>query len=609
MPAKRKDVSLLVLCVAIIAFAAIMSYAIERDFGKIVVEPVKLIDESGTSIAGSLYLPKAATPENKMPGVLNLHGLFNDKDAQDSFSIELARRGFVVLAIDSLGHGDSGGTVQLGRFMSGSDAYTLGANTGYLYLKNLPFVDANNIGIIGHSLGGIAAQKVAAMNPDHKALNPHASMLLGIPGLRNLLLTMARFEEFFREGQPRTESLTSNATFIGKLGLTESIQWNTTYGDFSQGTARRVAFVNISHHFLPLTNKAVAETVEWMRLSLKGGQKDGLWIEPTNQIFMWKNLFDLIAFLVTMLSLIPLTNILLTTDFFSPVVRPVPSHYVASSRSWWVFATVNALIAAVLFLPLTYQVFPVDKINALLPFMKVQMANGLALWYLANAIVCGVLFLIWYRSSAKKAGVTWYDMGVSFAQENTKLNWQLVGKTVLLGGVLFTWMYLLEGISEWALGQEFRFVWPFMRQFSSPLRFGLFWLYLIPALGFFLVNGGLFLFGQVHQKEYKTPTRTLFMWWLKNCYAALFGLILLWVLQYLPWFLGISGPGLPALGLPNSDAIMMWVLWLQVLIPEFAFLLFLLTWFYRRTGRIYLGALTISSLIAWFVAAGGALAP
>lgn len=45
------------------------------------------------------------------------------------------------------------------------------------------------------------------------------------------------------------------------------------------------------------------------------------------------------------------------------------------------------------------------------------------------------------------------------------------------------------------------------------------------------------------------------------------------------------------------------------LICEFVFLLFLLTWFYRRTGKVYLGAIVVSSLVSWFLSVGGALAP
>jgi hypothetical protein len=285
----------------------------------------------------------------------------------------------------------------------------------------------------------------------------------------------------------------------------------------------------------------------------------------------------------------------------------MPNRYVPSKSTWWTFATVNTLIGLILFLPLTALVFPVDGVIAILPFMKLQIGNGTTLWFLANAIICAILFFIWYRTSAKKAGVTMYDMGVSFDKEKTKFDWGILGKTLLVGGILFAWMYVLEGISQWALGEEFRVYMAFMRQFSSPLRFGLFWIYLIPALAFFLINGGILLFGQLRQKEHGTPAKTQFMWWLKILYAALVGLFLIWAFQYLPMYLGGPGYGLEVVGLPQYSG--MWPLILQVYIPVFAFLLFLLTWFFRRTGRIYLGALMISSLWIWWLAAGSVVGP
>jgi hypothetical protein len=152
------------------------------------------------------------------------------------------------------------------------------------------------------------------------------------------------------------------------------------------------------------------------------------------------------------------------------------------------------------------------------------------------------------------------------------------------------------------LGQDFRFVWAFMKGFSTPARFWIFWIYLIPTLIYFLVNGGIFLFGQIRQKEYGTPAKTQFMWWFKVLYAALAGLLLLWAFQYLPMLLGGPGYGFEIVGLPQYAG--MWPLWLQIYLPEFAFFLFLLVWFFRRTGRVYLGALTISGLLTWFMAAG-----
>ena len=597
-------------CVAIVAFSAVLAYAIRRDFGKIDIQPVRIADESGSIVAANLFRPLAASSKAKMPGVLVIHGYSNDKDTEDSFSIELARRGFVVLAPDFLGHGESGGLAEPMRFMFGKDpkdTYSIGSNSAYLYLKDLPFVDAANIGIMGHSMGGIATQKLAAMNPDHKALNPHASILLPIPGLHDLLFSEARFDEFagFRAMQLRTENLVANPTWVKALGLSnpsQTIQWDTTYGDFAQGTARRVTLINMDHHFTPITNKAVAEAVDWMRLSLKGGVKDASWIEPTSQIFIWKEIFMLIAFVAIMLSLIPLANILLATRYFAKVSQPMPAGYVASTGKWWLFASLNALIGAVLYSPLTGIVFPIDRLKAILPFMHLQMGNGLVLWFLVNAVICAILFYVWYRIAARKAGVSMGDLGMSLSSQNAAFDWGVLGKTLLLTFILLGWLYILTSISQWLLGQDFRFVWAFMKEFSTPARFGLFWIYLIPVLIYFLVNGGVFLFGQIRQKEYSTPVKTHFMWWFKVMYAALAGLLLLWAFQYLPILLGGPGYGFEIVGLPQYAG--MWPLWLQIYLPEFAFFLFLLVWFFRRTGRVYLGALMISGLLTWFMAAG-----
>jgi hypothetical protein len=591
--------------VVIIAFSAVMAHLIERDFGKIDIQYVRIIDPvSNEVIAGKLYRPVWATADNPQPGIINLHGYQNDKDVQGSFSIELARRGFVVLAADALGHGDSTG--YLGQVAEdGSN----GANSAYLYLKNLPFVDAENTASMGHSMGGMETIAIAAMNPDLQAANPHASFP-GSADMNNVLVTNARYEEFifFRDFLPRVEPLVSHPARLESLGVDEPIEWDTTYGDFEDGSARRMALVNMDHHLLTLTNKAVAEAVDWMRLALKGGETDEHWIEPTSQIFMWKELFGLVTLLVTMFSLIPLTNLLLATPFFAAVAQPLPSRWAPSTRNWWLFATINALIGGVTYPILTAFGGPLSE-NPLinwLPFMRFPMGNGLALWFFVNAVIAAVLMFIWYRGASRRDNVTLHDLGAPVDPATNRLDWGVVGKSALLAALLFLWMYVLEGISQVALGQEFRFAWPYMRQFASGLRIALFFLYLIPALLFFLINGGLFLFGQARQREYDSPARTQWLWWLKVLYAALAGVFLVWLVQYIPWFFFGTGPGFETLGLPQYSGI--WPLMLWVYLPEFAVLLFLLVWFYRRTGRIFLGALIVASLAMWFLAAGTVIA-
>lgn len=590
----RKHAICLAVCVVTVAVSALAAYWVERDFGKIDVTTVAFSTGDASVMTAKLYRHKAATAEDPLPGVLALHGYQNDKETAGAGALELARRGYVVLAIDHLGHGSSGGYIDWDT--------SSGANSGYLYLKGLPFVDANNLGIMGHSMGAINTINVGALNPDHKALNPQCGTP-GTPDLHNVLLTQARYEEFgiFRENEFLVEPLRDNQARIEAFGLTSGpVEWNKTYGDFGDGTARRAELLDTVHPGITHSGKAVAGTVLWMQQALKGGQEDAHWILETEHVFHWKEVFMLTALMATLTSMTFLANILFASAFFRPVAGPLPDRHVAVGRDWWMPALLNAVIAGVTYPPLTQLGGIQGKVIVWLPFLKMQITNGVALWFVVNAAIYVLVFGFWYRKNRKAKGVTMYDMGVSFDTEKTVLDWGILGRTFLLGAILFLWMYVLEGISEWALGIEFRFWWPFMRQFT-PRRLVFFWIYLLPALLFFLLNGGVFLFGQIRQKEYATPAKTQTVWWLKNCFTALLGLVAVWLVQYVPYFLGV-GPGFEVIGLPQYSE--MWPLMLFVFIPEFTVILFFVTWFYRRTGKIYLGGLMGAALAIWFSTAG-----
>lgn len=599
-----KNALWLIILVLIIAFSATMANLIERDFGKVEVSIIKLVDPNGNTVVAKMFRPKVATAENPLPAILNMHGYQNDKNVQDPFSIELAKRGFVVFAPDSLGHGDSGATGLdlMGWFAD--PTYVMGNETVLSYMITLPFVQADKIGVTGHSMGGMNAVKLPGLFPENvKAVVQQASSPANVP---NILMLQARYDEFlgFRENQLRTEDLTSSETRLAALGLTAPLDWDTTTGSFADGTARRMAFINMDHHLLPLQNKSVAEAVNWFNLALNDGKEGAMWSDPTKQTFMLKEIFGLITLIGALGTMLPLTSMLLKTPYFATVAQPIPNRYVAKKNYWWLAATINMLIGGILY-PLTTQYGGIlTKFETWFPFAKMEMANGVFMFYIVNAAVALVLFLLWYRK-AKKQGITMYDMGVSFDQEKTKIDWKIIGKTVLLGGILFGFMYILTAFFQTALGQELRFVWPFMRTFSSGNRVGYFFMYLIAPLAFWFINGGIFLFGQIHQKEYSTPAKSQWMWWIKASYAMVTGLFLVWCFQYLPWIMFGSGPGFEIVGLPQFTS--MWPLMLIVYIPQFIVFFWFLIWFYRKTGRIYLGALMISVLAMWFMTAGSIL--
>ncbi len=125
--------------------------------GGVRVEDVRYPGRAGETLSALLYVPASATPAHRAPAVLVSHGFINTREMQSPFAIELARRGFVVLAMDMTGHGYSGGPMAIDGF---------GGPASLAYLRALPFVDPANVGLEGHSMGGAPVMNAATAIPD-----------------------------------------------------------------------------------------------------------------------------------------------------------------------------------------------------------------------------------------------------------------------------------------------------------------------------------------------------------------------------------------------------------------------------------------------------------
>src|SRR3954468_7652401 len=185
----------LILGLVLILGGSFLASSIQTS-GGVELRDVRFKGDGGLTQSALLYVPKSATAVHPAPGVLVSHGYINTREMQSPFAIELARRGFVVLAMDMVGHGYSEGAVKLGP---GQD---LGGPAALRYLQSLPYVDKANIGLEGHSMGGIPIATAAAAQPDgYKAIVFEGSTpaFLGAkspPKLNNLAVVFGQFDEF-----------------------------------------------------------------------------------------------------------------------------------------------------------------------------------------------------------------------------------------------------------------------------------------------------------------------------------------------------------------------------------------------------------------------------
>ena len=136
----------------------------EVDCGDYVRRSVVYASEPGTRVSAYLLVPKRVLNQSvKAPAVLALHqthsagrkvvvGLGNSTN--DEYGVDLARRGFVVLAPPYAMLADYWPDLKALGYQSGTMKSIWDNIRGLDYLSTLPFVKTNGFGAIGHSLGG-----------------------------------------------------------------------------------------------------------------------------------------------------------------------------------------------------------------------------------------------------------------------------------------------------------------------------------------------------------------------------------------------------------------------------------------------------------------------
>ena len=145
------------------------------------------------SVDAVYYYPSGSPPPEGFPAIVTVHGFGSTKESRIPFCSTYASHGFVTLAYTVRGHGQSSG---LSTIMSVDERADL--QYVFQYLKRLPNIDTNNIGIIGGSQGGLhglwaAADQIPFKTIVADVIVPHwASDMLANGCVRRTLLNLLR---------------------------------------------------------------------------------------------------------------------------------------------------------------------------------------------------------------------------------------------------------------------------------------------------------------------------------------------------------------------------------------------------------------------------------
>jgi pimeloyl-ACP methyl ester carboxylesterase len=535
--------------------------------GGIRILDVRFTGTGGTAMSALLFIPPNATPKTPAPGVLAVHGYFNSRETQGDFAIEFARRGYVVLALDQTGHGYSDPPAFANRF---------GGPDGLRYLRSLDFVDANNIGLEGHSMGGWTVGNAAAAFPNgYKALVLEGSSTgapfapEGTPEFpRNLAVVYAQYDEFspIMWGVPTAREITESRKLRTLFGTQNAVEPGRTYGSIQNGTARVLYTPGGTHPWNHISKSAIGHALEWFQRTLVGGTPR----PADDQVWQWKEFGTSLAFVGFVILLLGLFDTLVRLPYFAALLFAPASAETPRDARWWVTLLVGALLPAITLLPFFQLGSLILPASHLLPQ---AVTNEIIVWALLNAVIVAALSLLpGGRRLRFIRGGFW--------------------RAALLAAMTFAASYAAVALLYGFFQVDLRY-WFMALKPMSTRQFTIFLTYLIPFAVFFLValralHGAL-----------AVPTRSVITQYVINIAALTLGYAAFLVVQY-----GMLFSTGHIVSFFMTDALRTIVA--INFVPLMIIVGLITTFALRRTGSYVAGAFLCAALISWYVVVGQA---
>ena len=271
-----------------------------------------------------------------------------------------------------------------------------GGIAAYAVLADLDMVDPSRLALSGHSMGtwsswSVAAAYAGVTNEEGVDITPKATVLQCGELFRdsaydseniyfnNVLLLQAKYDEFsyFRDYEPflSDEVLHSDlrAEFLGCDNADAA--WDTTYGSFTDGTARRMELLETNHRLATHDGSGLTVALDWFDQTI-GFEKT---LDADDHVYMTKEVLVFAAMLLAIGAMLPFMELLLQTRFFKTVAQPLPAREgILSKGRWWKNAIITMVLAGASYPFMTqlgHALFPVPE-----SIFRMTIGNGFLCW-------------------------------------------------------------------------------------------------------------------------------------------------------------------------------------------------------------------------------------
>lgn len=558
------------IAIALMLVSMIGASLIQSSGGRVTVDEVTWVDTDGIRKNALLLVPDNATAETPAPAIVTSHGFLNNKEMQDLNYVELARRGYVVLAIDMASHGDSQIAAGVGNMMPS-------VWQGVLFLSNINYVDTTRIGVTGHSFGGfssnfavtmdnaagtnlISAVLVNSMDPTYDSDSD--GVFDNVYGNRDVGVIAGEYDEFGFNILDENGVKQPKPDYIHSAEAQSFLYYGTDRGDLPERKANvvyteeidgkeamRVIYThNIIHPWSHFSARSTKDTIDFFEQALGAPNP----IASTNQIWQWKTVFNVVGIVGFVMFAINCAIALLATPFFQSVSN-VDAQVTLSApeykgKKWWFWLSlvIGAIAGAVLYLPILLGTHSATYERT---FLNQAAVRGVTTW----AMVCGIITIIILLISNvinKQAPVDSVATGI-------KISPMKLWKTLLLAIVVVMASYAWVFIADYFFHVDFR-IWVFAIKRFNPVFLFIAIPFMIMAAVFYIASSisvNCYNYRKIGGKE-----------WTNTLILALFTVapvLIITLMQYIYFY--ITGNLLFAVG--ESGLFIVWLFPLVAILP------------------------------------------
>lgn len=595
MNESKKAVRFTTVCLAILLVCSVFIWGFQTDWGTVKIKRLTLDGPDGSTISSLIYIPENATDETPAPCVMIFHGRSNHAHSNDTWSLELARRGYVVLSPDLQGGGESTPTVNRAE-----QAIALAE-----YANNLSFVQKDSLNLAGYSFGTDTCLRVYEAMPDtinsiSEVFGPYRLKNYGgVDNIdTNIGLLKASCDQydyyFIGDHEACAEVVTE------MFGLDEPVVSGKDY-EWKGNLFRYMICENTLHQTGNISGSTLTNLISYISAVSDAPVER----ELSDQVWVYHQIFSGIACVTMMFFLASLINLLMQNPFFASAANRVPvKEPRRGAKAWIVDVLFSLVIPAVIFIPVSaycmrYSAskYPISKL------LTSTNLNGIMGWLLVLALI-GVVRMVISAKQKKRSGgalrLSDYALG---GEDEDKIDWAKPAKGLLIGLIcavaVFVWLSLIEGFA----GINYQ-VWNLSTYLKlSPMR-------IVRAIPYILIIFTVMFIGNLNQRVLPSTgseKKDMAIAVTVNTVLTASALLVLLIVQYGGNFIiGTGETVLPQLdiynngGVPSAGAL------------DFSFgycymmggATGVVTYIYRKYGNIWLGVIP-ASIFAGLVTLSG----